>query len=48
MPYVNIHGHTHSVSMTGANYYNVSVEAIDYRPINFNTIVETFNPEIIE
>jgi calcineurin-like phosphoesterase family protein len=37
MPYLNIHGHIHSKKMTG-NYYNVSVEQINYTPINFDLI----------
>ena len=34
----NIHGHIHAGKMKDPWYYNVSVEAIDYTPINFNEI----------
>lgn len=42
-PYVNIHGHLHTINqelMLGDKnlYYNVSVEQINYRPIDFNEI----------
>ena len=37
MPFVNIHGHTHSTNMTG-NYFNVSVENIEFKPILFEDI----------
>lgn len=38
MPYVNIHGHLHQNKYEGNQYYNVSVECIDYTPINFKKI----------
>lgn len=38
MPYANIHGHIHSKRMEGGNYFNVSVEQINYTPINFDAI----------
>jgi len=38
MPYVNIHGHLHNNKMEGSQYYNVSVELHDYRPILFNDL----------
>lgn len=44
-PYLNIHGHTHSLNygnggkwLDGNRYFNVSVEAINYKPISFNQI----------
>lgn len=40
-PFYNIHGHTHGKNMEG-RYYNVSVENINYKPILFDTIKETF------
>ena len=46
MPYVNIHGHIHSKTMstnTKPNQYvNVSVEHLNYTPVNFETIKKTF------
>ena len=43
MPYVNIHGHLHSKKLDG-QYFNVSVENIDYRPILFDDIKRKFSP----
>lgn len=34
----NIHGHTHSHSLKDSKYINVSVENINYTPINFELI----------
>ena len=42
MPYANIHGHIHSKKMTGGNYFNVSVECINYTPIDFEEIKKSF------
>lgn len=33
-----VHGHTHSNSLTDPRYYNASVEVTDYTPVNFNDI----------
>lgn len=47
-PYVNIHGHTHSIKQELINkeglnlYYNVCVECIDYTPINFKEIKQYY------
>ena len=38
MPYANIHGHIHGKQMVGGAYFNVSVEQINYTPINFDEI----------
>jgi len=39
MPYVNIHGHMHSKHMDSSlNYYNVSVECLNYTPVLFSDI----------
>ena len=38
MPYANIHGHLHWRQMQGGAYFNVSVERINYTPINFDEI----------
>ena len=40
MPYANIHGHTHSTCYKNKQYVNVSVEALDYKPIEFDKIKE--------
>lgn len=42
MPYVNIHGHTHQNNQASKKYFNVSVENINYTPINFRTIIKMF------
>ena len=38
MPYCNIHGHIHSLEYDSKHYFNVSVECINYKPINFEEI----------
>jgi len=49
IPYVNIHGHIHNTTQTLLNsdgknlYYNVSVEMINYTPINFDEIKRYYN-----
>lgn len=43
--FANIHGHTHDVNMTNGNYFNVSVENINYTPIEFEKIKESFSLE---
>jgi len=40
MPYINIHGHTHSMKMNGLSHYNVCVEHHDYTPIRFDSIIK--------
>jgi calcineurin-like phosphoesterase family protein len=45
MPYINIHGHLHSTTMSTDNaqikqFFNVSVEHINYTPIDFDTILK--------
>lgn len=39
----NIHGHVHDNSLSDSRYINVSVENINYTPINFEEIRELFN-----
>lgn len=43
MPYLNIHGHIHSQSLDSKQHFNVSVERIDYTPINFEKIKQLTN-----
>lgn len=43
--FANIHGHTHDINMTNGNYFNASVENIDYKPIEFDKIKEKFSLE---
>lgn len=43
--FINIHGHTHDVNMVGGNYFNASVENINYTPIDFEEIKEKFANE---
>lgn len=38
MPYMNIHGHLHSQKFDSKQFVNVSVECINYTPIDFETI----------
>lgn len=38
MPYCNIHGHIHSLKYDSKSFFNVSVECINYKPINFEEI----------
>lgn len=33
-----VHGHTHSDNLSDPRYFNVSVEVIEYTPINFNKV----------
>ncbi len=40
MPYINIHGHIHNLKYESKQYFNVSVECINYTPISFNKIKE--------
>lgn len=46
MPYVNIHGHIHSKTMstntTPNQYVNVSVEHTNYTPLDFKTIKKVY------
>ena len=39
----NIHGHVHDNSLSDSRYINVSVENINYTPINFEEIRELFS-----
>jgi calcineurin-like phosphoesterase family protein len=43
MPYVNIHGHTHSENTTNLQKINVSVECTGYKPVLLDTITSMFN-----
>jgi len=38
MPYANIHGHIHHLKYEDKQFFNVSVECIDYTPISFEQI----------
>ncbi|WFD08988.1 phosphoesterase [Tepidibacter hydrothermalis] len=40
MPYMNIHGHIHNLKYESKQFFNVSVECIDYTPISFEKIKE--------
>ncbi len=40
MPYMNIHGHIHNLKYESKQFFNVSVECIDYIPISFEKIKE--------
>jgi calcineurin-like phosphoesterase family protein len=45
MPYVNIHGHSHSKGTDNPQKVNVSVEKIGYKPVSFESIKKRFNTE---
>lgn len=46
MPYVNIHGHLHSMEYEDRKlYYNVGVELHEYAPVNFEDITKVFSDE---
>lgn len=40
-----IHGHTHFNSLDDPRYYNVSVEVVDYTPVNFDTIKKYYDDQ---
>lgn len=40
----NFHGHVHENSLGDKRYINVSCEAVDYTPINFEQILEKYVP----
>lgn len=44
MPYANIHGHLHGTKQTG-NYFNASVELINYTPIELEKIKKELKGE---
>ena len=44
--HINIHGHTHHNIIDDPRYFCVSVEQINYTPINFNTIIVKFNAKV--
>lgn len=52
MPYVNIHGHIHSKTMSTEKmpnqYVNVSVEQVGYKPVDFENIKGIFVNDIIK
>ncbi len=41
MPYANIHGHIHHLKYADRQFFNVSVECIDYTPISFEKVKES-------
>jgi len=45
MPYVNIHGHTHSESSSNPQKVNISVEQIGYKPILLQELFDRFKDE---
>lgn len=38
MPYANIHGHTHHLKYESKQFFNASVECIDYTPVLFEEV----------
>lgn len=42
MPYINIHGHTHSLKYENKQYANVCVECTNYMPVCFDDIKKIF------
>ncbi len=41
MPYANIHGHIHHLKYADKQFFNVSVECIDYTPVSFEKVKES-------
>ncbi|HEX9058754.1 MAG TPA: phosphoesterase [Clostridia bacterium] len=41
MPYANIHGHIHHLKYEDRQFFNVSVECVEYTPVNFKKIKES-------
>ncbi len=41
MPYANIHGHIHHLKYEDRQFFNVSVECVEYTPVNFEKIKES-------
>jgi len=40
---LNVHGHLHQNVIDDNRYYNVSVERINYTPVNYDDIIKKFN-----
>jgi len=40
-PFYNIHGHIHEKNLFGDRYCNVSVEQIDYQPVNLDLLIQS-------
>lgn len=40
---INVHGHIHEKTMNNPMYYNVSVEALNYKPISLDQIIDYKN-----
>jgi len=45
MPYVNIHGHLHTLSYDSKQYVNVSVEKTNYRPVLLDDIISRYKDQ---
>ena len=43
--FYNIHGHTHQNNENDSRYFNVSVENINYTPMNIEDVLEVFRSE---
>ena len=42
MPYLNIHGHTHGTSMKSDSFINVSLDVINFTPVNLDKLFEDY------
>ena len=42
----NIHGHLHEYNVPDKNYFNVSAEQLDYKPISFDDILRRLEKEV--
>ena len=42
LPYINIHGHSHSYTYDDGLHINICVEHTDYRPIRLDTITQKY------
>lgn len=45
MPYVNCHGHIHSMKFQGRNHINLCVELWDYKPVLFEKLKERYKED---
>lgn len=43
--YPNIHGHTHDKSLPEKVYFNACVEALDYKPVPLDDIIQKFSKD---
>jgi len=47
MPFINIHGHTHSNSFDSKQHVNVSLDVINFKPISLDEIINQHKEKMI-